>query len=268
MHCRLAVALFTVLSLTACGLWRPASTPTALPDAPVILLGEQHDAKAHQSLQAAAVRQLAQEDRLVAVVMEMAEQGRDTRGLPPQASEALVQERLRWANDAWPWRQYGPVVMAAVRLGVPVVGGNLPRDAMDEAMSDPTRDQALDLAARERQTEDIRQSHCGLLPESQVPGMVRIQIARDQAMAGTVAGLLQPGRSVVLIAGARHVVRDLGVPRHWAPALQARAHVVVMQAGAESETATAVDRVAAVVWTTPALPPVDHCAELRSRWAQ
>ena len=68
------------------------------------------------------VHQLAQQGQLAAVVMEMAEQGRDTRGLPPQASEALVQERLRWANDAWPWRQYGPVVMAAVRLGERLLG--------------------------------------------------------------------------------------------------------------------------------------------------
>ncbi len=240
--------------------------PTELPAASVILLGEQHDADAHQGLQAAVVNRLGAQGRLAAVVLEMAEQGRDTRGLPRQASEALVQERLQWNANAWPWSRYRPVVMAAVRIGVPVVGGNLPRSAMDEAMSDPSRDGALDPAAHNRQTEDIRLSHCGLLPESQLPGMVRIQIARDQAMAGTVAGLLQPGRSVVLIAGARHVARDLGVPRHWSPALQSQAHVVLMQAG--ENTGESPAEAADVVWATPALPEKDHCAELRARWAR
>ncbi len=263
MHCRLAVALFTALSLSACSLWRPA--PITLPHASVILLGEQHDADAHQALQKSAVAQLAAEKRLLAVVLEMVEQGRDTRGLPGLASEALVRERLAWDNEAWPWHRYSAVVMAAVRAKVPVVGGNLPRSAMGGVMRDTSRDKALDDTARARQTEDIRLSHCGLLPELQLPGMVRIQIARDQAMAGTVSGLVQPGRSVVLIAGARHVARDLGVPRHWSPALRAEAHVVVMQAGTAPDNAAAS---ADTVWTTPALPDKDHCAELRARWAK
>ena len=263
MHCRLAVALFTTLARTACSLWRPA--PVVLPPALVILLGEQHDADAHQALQQSAVTWLITEGRLEAVVLEMADQGRDTRGLPGLASEALVRERLAWDNEAWPWHRYSRVVMAAVRAKVPVVGGNLPRKAMGSVMRDAARDNALDHTARARQTEDIRLSHCGLLPESQLPGMVRIQIARDQAMAGTVSGLVKPGRSAVLIAGARHVARDLGVPLHWRPALRAEAHVVVMQAGtAPDDTAASAD----TVWTTPALPDKDHCAELRARWSQ
>lgn len=265
MHCRLAVALITALSLVACGLWQPPVTPAPLPPAQIILLGEQHDADAHQALQRKVVTQLAGQRRLEAVVLEMAEQGHDTRGLPANASQALVRERLRWNDDAWPWRRYGPVVMSAVRAEVPVVGGNLPRAAMGDVMRDTTRDTALDAAARARQTDDIRTSHCGLLPEAQLPGMVRIQMARDQALAGTVAGLVQPDRSVVLIAGARHVARDLGVPRHWSPALQAQAHVVLMQAGSTVEAPPpGVDE----VWATPPLPEKDHCAELRARWAR
>ncbi|QCB47177.1 ChaN family lipoprotein [Hydrogenophaga sp. PAMC20947] len=265
MHCRLAVTLITSLSLAACSLWQQTVTPTELPPAMILLLGEQHDADAHQTLQRKVVIQLGREGRLEAVVLEMAEQGRDTRGLPARATEALVRERLQWDDEAWPWRRYGPVVMSAVRAEVPVVGGNLPRAAMVDVMRDPSRDAALDDKARARQTEDIRLSHCGLLPESQLPGMVRIQIARDQALAGTVAGLVKTGHSVVLIAGARHVARDLGVPRHWRPALRAEAHVVLMQAGGDT---TAPAEGADVVWATPALPEKDHCADLRARWAR
>jgi uncharacterized iron-regulated protein len=264
MHCRLAVTLSMSLPLVACSLWQPTATPTELPPAMVLLLGEQHDAGAHQALQQKVVTQLGRTGRLEAVVLEMAEQGHDTRGLPAQATEALVRERLQWDDKAWPWQRYGPVVMSAVQAEVPVVGGNLPRAAMVEVMRDTSRDAALDDNARARQTEDIRVSHCGLLPESQLPGMVRIQIARDQALAGTVAGLVKTGHSVVLIAGARHVARDLGVPRHWSPSLRAEAHVVLMQTGGDT---TAPAEEADVVWVTPALPGKDHCAELRTRWA-
>ena len=47
--------------------------------------------------------------------------------------------------------------------------------------------------------------------------MVRIQIARDQAMAQVAAEALRaapPGSTVLLLAGAQHASRDRGVPLH------------------------------------------------------
>ena len=47
-------------------------------------------------------------------------------------------------HDAdWPWADYGPVVMAAVRAGVPVAGANLPRAQTRTAMQDSTLDARL-----------------------------------------------------------------------------------------------------------------------------
>jgi len=60
----------------------------------------------------------------------------------------------------------------------------------------------------------VRLGHCEMLPESQITPMTRIQIARDRAMAETIASAVQPGKTVVLLAGAGHVQEDVGVPRH------------------------------------------------------
>jgi hypothetical protein len=44
--------------------------------------------------------------------------------------------------------------------------------------------------------------------------MTRIQVGRDRAMAQAIVKAKRPGQTVLLIAGAGHVVRALGVPQH------------------------------------------------------
>lgn len=192
----------------------PQSLAQLLPS-DAILFGEAHDAPAHQAMEAAAVQWLAAQGRLAAVVVEMAEAGTSTAKLPAQAQAANVRAALAWDERLWPWESYGAVVLAAVRAGVPVLGGNLPRAAMAAARSDAALDLALPEAARAAQLDALREGHCGLLPEEMLPGMVRIQIARDQSMARTVAAAARgPGQTVLLIAGGGHVLRSRGVPMH------------------------------------------------------
>jgi len=107
----------------------PAETArlAALLPADALLLGEQHDAAEHQQLERRVVDWLAGRGELVALAIEMAEQGRNTVGLPRNAGEAEVRAALAWTDKGWPWANYGPMVMAAVRAGVPVLGANLPR---------------------------------------------------------------------------------------------------------------------------------------------
>ena len=63
--------------------------------------------------------------------------------------------------------------------------------------------------------------------------MVRIQIARDRAMAEVVATALRkapPGSTVLLLTGAQHASRDRGVPlhlQHDAGVAAADIHVVI-----------------------------------------
>ena len=99
----------------------------------------------------------------------MAERGHGTAGLPRNASEAQVRQALAWAAAGWPWAHYGPVVMAAVRAGVPVVGANLPRAQMRAAMQDSTLDARLPAPQLAEQEERIRTGHCNALPAQPDP---------------------------------------------------------------------------------------------------
>lgn len=245
-----------------------ARLATLLP-ADVLLLGEQHDAPAHQQLQRQAVQWLAARGELAALALEMAEQGRSTAGLPRDASEADVQHALAWRDAGWPWKTYRPVVMAAVRAGVPVLGANLPAARQREAMRDAALDARLPPAALAEQQQRMRDGHCGLLPESQIGPMTRVQIARDIAMADTVRAARQPGRTVLLVAGNGHVHRALGVPLHLPPDLTTKvlsAQSGQAQAAIDSEvtdTLPAHTSGADLLWPTPPVPPRDYCAELR-----
>lgn len=241
----------------------PQAVLAALLPTDVLLLGEQHDAPEHQRLQRETVQWLAARGQLAAVVLEMAEQGHSTAGLPPTATEAQVQAALQWNDAAWPWQAYGPVAMAAVAAGVPVLGGNLPRAQMRAAMADTAWDRHLPAPALQRQLAALRDGHCGLLPEAQLAPMARIQIARDASLARTAEAAVHPGRTVVLVAGRGHVLRSLGVPTHWPAGLSSK----VLVAQTESSQ-NAINNEADAVLGTPAPPPRDHCAELRQQREQ
>jgi uncharacterized iron-regulated protein len=150
----------------------------------------------------------------------MAEEGTSTAGLPKDASEAQVQAALRWNAQGWPWDRYRLPIMAAVRAGVPVLGANLPQARQHAAMADAALDVLLPGPAMKAQQQAVRLGHCGLLPERQIRPMTRVQIARDRAMAGTVAAAARDGRTVLLLAGAGHVEPAVGVPLHLPPQLR------------------------------------------------
>jgi uncharacterized iron-regulated protein len=257
------VPLFGAAVLSGCtGLVPAADVPVdrrvaALMPVDALLVGEQHDASEHQVIERETVVALAGRGRLAAVAIEMAEVGNSTAHLPADATEVQVQTALSWNDKGWPWAAYGPVVMAAVRAGVPVIGANLQRAHMKDAMADVSLDAQLSEDARATQREAVRSGHCNLLPESQIIPMTRIQIARDRAMAQAVVKAKQPGKTVLLVSGAGHSNKQLGVPQHLPTDVSVK--VVRMRAGPPDVTDGAFD----VVWATPALPEKDYCAGVK-----
>ncbi len=232
----------------------------ALPRADVILLGEQHDAAEHQRIHQLVVASFARHGRLAVLVVEMAERGRSTAGLPRDADEAQVQAALAWDKRGWPWAAYGPAVMTAAHAGVPVLGANLQRLDMREAMGDRRLEDHLPDAALQAQRQAIRTGHCGMLPEGQIAPMTRIQIARDMAMAQTIAEAAVPGKVVVVLAGSGHVDRRLGVPLYLPATLKVQA-VRLLADGGQAEAAAAFD----TVWPTPATAAKDYCADMKKQ---
>jgi uncharacterized iron-regulated protein len=191
----------------------------------MVLLGEKHDNPEHHRLQDWALGRLLTAGRRPVVAAEMispdqepalrlflAEHGRNPEGLG---------EALGWAESGWPdWAYYRPFFDRAVTAGLPLRPANLPRDTLRAlARSQPvppeTRvlyrlDQPLPAPTLDAMADEIREAHCGQLPESALPGMVAVQRARDAAMAHAMADDAPDG--AVLIAGSGHTRSDRGVP--------------------------------------------------------
>ena len=241
-----------------------ARTDALLP-ADVILLGEQHDAPEHQHIHQQVIEHLAVRGQLGAVALEMADAGRSTATLKSNSTQRQVQDALGWNLKNWPWLAYGPAVMAAVKASVPVLGANLPASQLGEAMADSRLDQQLPGPALKAQQRQIRLGHCGLLPESRISPMTRIQVARDISMARTIAQAALPGKVVLLLAGSGHVDRLLGVPQHLPSEMKLQA--VQLRAGlARTEPDARLDAEDQIafdaVWLTPALPERDYCKDV------
>jgi uncharacterized iron-regulated protein len=125
-------------------------------------------------------------------------------------------------------------------------------------------------AAVQTQLDAVREGHCNLLPASQLEPMLRVQVARDQALAQTVTEQVSartaPGQTVLLIAGGAHVDARVGMPLFLAPGLRSASLLLSAQAQPGAETQETTDRQRSgfdARWTTAAPPPKDYCARLR-----
>ncbi len=213
------------LALSACGTVPGSRTQ-------LLLLGEQHDAPSHPGLHAHAVQELIAQRQLGALVLEMADTHARTDMREPNATEAQVQAALGWNAKAWPWAHYRSAIMAAVRSGVPVVGGNLPQTKLRAAMDVPAYASLFTAQAWQGHIEAIRAGHCNMLPPTQLEPMARAQVARDLEMTSTLLSEARPtrvqGKTVVLLAGSGHLDPLLGVPfqlQRIAPGLPVRIKV-------------------------------------------
>jgi len=177
------------------------------------------------------------------------------RGHPP----ADLYQALNW-QAGWDWGLYGAVVGYAVQQPWPLLAANLDRDEIMQIYAQKPQLAGIASATpavRETLLEQIRQSHCGLLPESQLPAMLAVQQQRDRRMAERLQTAAQPA---LLFAGAFHVQRDLGVPLHLRDIGNAGdVRVLVLLEAGTQVTAAEAD----FVWFTAAQPEQDHCAGLR-----
>ncbi len=253
-----------------------------LESASYLLLGEKHDNPDHHALQLFVLEHLLARQRVATVSFEMMNSEQqsllDSCDLHELASLDEINEYLLWDNEAWDWDYYAPLIHATLLAGVSISAANISNETMIRVYAEPTPPEIVAIFNEQTMLaleEDIDESHCGLLPKSQFPAMLRVQQARDYAMAESFS--TQTSSNIqVLIAGNYHVRHDLGVPNYLLyrqPGLQKGqiASVAFMEVDqATDDPSGYLQQFGDVkaydfVWFTPAISDEDYCAPLQQR---
>ncbi|MBS3187006.1 MULTISPECIES: ChaN family lipoprotein [unclassified Pseudomonas] len=240
----------------------PEQLVERLAHAPRVLIGEKHDNPDHHALQLWLMRALQLRRAQGSLLLEML-QPEQQAGVDALAGRAQLPQDLPKAlawDDGWDWQLYGPIVREALQHHVPLLAANLSPTEMRQAYRHPavmsgTHSNAP--AVRAALLEQVKQGHCGLLPESQLPAMLAVQQQRDRRIAERLLAAPQPA---LLLAGSFHVRKDLGVPLHLADLGATGESKVVLLAEAGEQVKSGM---ADFVWYTAAMPEQDYCAQLR-----
>lgn len=281
----------------------PQDYGTQLAKARLILLGEVHDNADHHRLQAWAIRTISKlrGARLVegapqmdVVAMEMLtadEQkaldrfySRNAR-VPRSRTADDFGRLMKWDKLGWPdYAIYKPIIEEAISAYIAITPAS-PSRAENRKVSKEglgalpegeakrlSLDTPLPPTVEKDLADEIRESHCGMLPDAAVPAMSLVQRLRDARMADAM--LVSEWKGAALIAGNGHVRRDRGVPWYLqrrgvpADAIAVVRHVEV-EAGAteprdyELGSDGEADALADFVVFTPRQPRPEPCEEMR-----
>ena len=257
-----------------------------------VFLGEVHDNADHHVIQARLVRAVAAAGKRPPLAMEMLDT--DVQAAVDQALRADARDAdalaaaVGWDGSGWPeFPYYRPVVTAALEAGMPVLAANLSRalakvavrqgkGALPEALRVRLeRDEPLPEEVVKALREEMRISHCNVLPEPLLDPMALAQRARDAQMAERLSRSGKAG--ALLVTGNGHARLDRGVPAVLARDVPGRRLVSVGLLEVESGRPVPRDYVADwgssgvlpfdYVVFTPAAERPDPCAKLRAAHA-
>ncbi len=260
-----------------------------LSDSAVVALGEQHDNPDHHLLQARVMQALSERGRGLSLVVEMLDRQRQTTidatlAHTPNDADALGRA-IDWEHSGWPaWALYRPIFERALQLHALLFAAGLDRSFAMRLGSQGSHALPPELVGRfglEQPLatnllgplrDELREAHCGLLPDSMLDPMVLVQRARDAELAARVLDA-PPDRLRIVIAGNGHVRSDRGVPALLRHASKLRVRTLGLlevhhgwtqphdYAAESGGTGLAFD----YVWFTPVASAADHCAELREQ---
>jgi uncharacterized iron-regulated protein len=240
---------------------------TRLAEPEQLIIGEQHDNADHHAVQLWVLRSLGEQRPQGSLLLEMLTPDQQPRidqvhqSITPPAD---LPGALAW-QDGWDWNLYGPIVRFALTQPYPLLAANLNSAEIRTVYRNPPvlKGQRSNVeSVKTVLLEQISDSHCGLLPESQMPAMLAVQQQRDRRMAER---LLAAPRPSILLAGAWHARKDVGVPLHVVDLGATEAPTVLMLAEQGAEvTATMAD----YVWYTPATPKQDYCEQMRKQFGK
>lgn len=207
-----------------------------------VLLGEIHDNADHHLWQAWVIRTVSKlrgsrivegAPQLDIIAMEMVRTdqydaldkfyGRNVAVPRPRKARDFGRI-LQWSKSGWPdFEIYAPIIDQAIYEQLVIVPASVSRDftrkLSKEGVSalssgEPERLALAEPLEKERGdalSNEISESHCGMIPSSAIPSMSFVQRFRDATMADSLLSVAE-GKGGILIAGNGHIRRDRGVP--------------------------------------------------------
>ena len=210
------------------------------------------------------------------------EQGKLRKFGPSKQAEEFG-PAIGWQGSGWPkWSTYQPIALAAFGQHLAIKAGNPDRNdtriisrAGFASLGAPRRtnlglDQPLEEVLEKSLLNDIKISHCNLLPITALEPMAQVQRYRDAVM-GQQLRKVGITSGAVLIAGNGHVRKDRGVPWYLSARDPDATHASLMIIEADDRTSSpdgliprdaAGTPVADFVWYTPGKKRPDPCAGL------
>ncbi|WP_166216365.1 ChaN family lipoprotein [Pseudomonas atagonensis] len=232
-----------------------------------LIIGEQHDNAAHHAVQLWLLKSLGEQRPQGSLLLEMLTPVQQSKidALRKNASTPTdLPAALAW-QDGWDWKLYGPIVQFALTQPYPLLAANLDTSEIRTVYRTPPTLRGERSNAQSVKTtllEQIGDSHCGLLPASQMPAMLAVQQQRDRRMAERLMAAPTPS---LLLAGAWHARKDVGVPVHVLDLGATQAPTVLMLA---EEGAAITAAMADFVWYTPVTPKQDYCEQMRKQFGK
>ena len=219
----------------------PIAEALEIGGAKFVLLGEVHDNAEHHLLRAGLIDDLTLRNAYgrnahPPVVTEhiRAEQVPaldEFRAFAAQApayqpvTSADLFRALAWDKTGWPSAGlFAPLYDAVISARLPILAGDASRERIRAVARGGTAallpeegaglglEKPLPAPLADALAAELKGSHCGMLPDSAIPGMALAQRYRDAHLADKLLGAEQVIGTAILLAGNGHVRTDRAVP--------------------------------------------------------
>lgn len=207
-----------IVSLADGQILTPSQLVQRLAAAPRVIVGERHDLPRHQQIERWLLLQMSAQRMQGSVLLEMLTPDQQGAVAAARAAaayrlpDAQAMASLQW-QAGWRWAQYGPLVRTALQGTYPLLAANLDRAELAAIRRQPQTPPGA-LSTLDTVQAEISAALGGAhdaLDATQLTQRLAVQQWRDRRMAQALLAAPFPS---LLIVGAFHARRDLGVPLH------------------------------------------------------
>ena len=239
-----------------------------------VLLGEKHDNADHHRLQAEVLDAVARAEH-PAVVFEMIDvdlqAAIDAYLATGRATLEGLRAVLQWDTRGWPeWKLYAPIFDVVLRAKLKIVAAGVPHEVIRRLVHEGVASLPPELFAHVHVAplpgdraasldEEIKASHCGMLPDEMIAPMSLAQRVKDALMAES----MRKNAPAVLVAGNGHVRSDRGVPFDLGDPTAVVVSFVEVTDAIDANAYVAENPASFVVFT-PRVDDEDPCAKFRA----